>query len=333
VGSTTATELTDDLMRRARSVDEATDVAESMSLPFTVSMMRRIVARGADAAALGSSTILYNAVSPSYFSTVGTRIVQGRAFTEGDSAGAEPVAVVSAPMAGRLWPNKNAIGQCLVFNEAAQDCIRIVGIAEGTRHWSYQRDAMLDYYVPLSQVHASSVNVLVRTTREASAVKESVRRRLQPSMPAGVVLKVASMQDGLDKAAAPWRVGATLLSIFAALAFVIAVLGVYATTSYDLTERQHEIGIRLALGATRADLARSAVMRGLGIAVLGVAMGTVLSLVVSSVLSTLLFGVSSRDPETFVTAVAAITLASLAALATPALRAARADPSNILRSG
>jgi ABC-type antimicrobial peptide transport system permease subunit len=152
-------------------------------------------------------------------------------------------------------------------------------------------------------------------------------------MPSGVVLKVVSMQDALDKAAAPWRVGATMLSIFAGLALLVASLGVYATASYDLTEREHEIGIRLALGATTRDLMRATIVRGLGLAVVGITAGTIVSFAVGSVIGTLLFNVSSRDPESFVIGAAVIAIAFIAASGAPALRAARADPSLILRSG
>jgi len=319
------------LASRARNLDEAVDVAEAVALPFSTSMFRRVSVPGA----IGSDVnILYNSVSPEYFTTVGTRIIDGRAFSFADTAGAERVAIVSAPMAARFWPGREAIGQCLDLPRTSPpECLRIIGVAEATRHWSYQRDAQLDYYVPLGQSSANAVSILVRTRAESRTVAEGVRRKLQPSMPSGVVLKVVSMQDALDKAAAPWRVGATMLSIFAGLALLVASLGVYATASYDLTEREHEIGIRLALGATTRDLMRATIVRGLGLAVVGITAGTIVSFAVGSVIGTLLFNVSSRDPESFVIGAAVIAIAFIAASGAPALRAARADPSLILRSG
>ena len=325
-------ELTSPLAARARNLDEAADVAEAVALPFTMSMFRRISVPGVQGPE--EMNILYNSVSPEYFHTVGTRILDGRSFSAADTVGAERVAIISASMASRFWPGREAIGQCFELPRTSPpECLRIVGVAEATRHWSYERDAMLDYYVPLAQSTSGSPSILVRTRVDAKTLAEGVRRRLQPTMPTGVVLKVAPLQNALDKAAAPWRVGATMLSIFAALALLVASLGVYATASYDLTEREHEIGIRMALGATSRDLVRATVLRGLGLAAVGITAGLIVSFAVGSIVATLLFHVSSRDPESFVVGAAAIIIAFVAASGAPALRAARADPSTILRSG
>jgi putative ABC transport system permease protein len=324
--------LAQTMLLRAESIDGIEAGALSASLPFVMHIARRFDSPNAARPARGQ--FAFDAVSPGYFHTVGTRVIAGREFDARDDATAPPVAMVTAPMAARLWPGESAIGKCLTSTNDGRPCARIIGIVEPVREWGYTDDEMLVYYGPLAQARGfMRTNLLLRTTSDASAVAARVRRALEADAPENLRIIVAPMQDALDLAAQSWRIGATTLSFLAAIALGLAAVGIYGVVAYEITERQRDVSIRVALGASAASLVRSGVARVIGVGLVGVAAGTLLSLVLGPAIGTLLFGVSGRDPTTLVTAGVVTLTAFGVASAVPVLRAARADPATILRSG
>jgi predicted permease len=324
------------ILSHAAAIDGIESSALSASLPFYKHIARRFNAPGTSGAAPGAehSRFSFNAVSPGYFRTVGTRVVAGREFIASDDSLAPRVAMVSVPMAARLWPGQSAIGKCLTVDAEGAVCARIIGVVEPVREWSYADDEMLGYYEPLAQARGiSRTTVLLRTTSDASVAAARVRRVLEADTPENTRLVVTPMQNMLDVAAQSWRIGATTLPLLAAIALALAAIGIYGVVAYDLTERRRDVGIRVALGASATILVRRGVARVTGIALLGVGVGALLALAVGRALETLLFGVSSRDPTTLAAACAVMLVAFAAATAVPVLRAARADPALILRSG
>jgi predicted permease len=321
------------LAKRASTIEGVVGTARSVTVPFTKLMTRRFRVANSTVEPTGDQ-FLVDAVSPEYFRVAGTRILSGRGFTAADSTGTPSVVIVSASMAARLWPGRRAIGECLTFITSPTECVRVVGIAQPTRESSFDHDEMLVYFIPLAQERPSMpAALLLRVDGDARRSADRIRHVLEADLPQGVRLSVTPLQDVLDRAAQSWRIGATLLSFLASLALVLAAAGIYGATACEVTEREHDLGIRAALGASRRHLVRWSLRDATLVATGGVALGAMLAALTTPLLRPLLFHVSARDPRTFAAACAATATAFALSAAIPALRAARVDPVSILRSG
>jgi predicted permease len=273
-----------------------------------------------------------NAVSADYFTTVGTRVVRGRAFTEADRARTAPVAIVNETMAAVLWPDGDAIGKCFSVGRSSA-CAEIVGIAANTRHFELREDESMSFYIPFGQEQGiGGTHLLVRPRGDASRVLAAVRQELVALDPTIIFVYAGRLQDSVEPKVRPWQLGATMFSLMGLLALVVAAVGLYSVMSYDVTHRTHEIGVRMALGARPADVVRLVVRGGLALAAGGVAAGFGLALIAARLVEPLLFDTSPRDPAVF--AVVAATLLTMAVLATvlPAARARRVNPADAMRA-
>jgi predicted permease len=272
-----------------------------------------------------------SAVSADYFRTVGTRIVRGRAFSGADRAGTAPVAIVNETMAATLWPNEDAIGKCFSVGRSSA-CAGIVGIAANTRHFKLREDESMSFYVPFGQEqNIGGTQLLVRPRGDARSVLAAVRQEVVALDPTILFVNAGLLQDRVEPQMRPWRLGATMFSLMGVLALVVAAVGLYSVMSYDVTQRTHEIGVRMALGARPADVMRLVVRGGLALAAGGVVVGFGLALGAARLVEPLLFETSPRDPAVF--AVVAATLTTMAVLATvlPAVRARRVNPAEAMR--
>jgi predicted permease len=271
-----------------------------------------------------------SAVSSDYFRTVGTRLRRGRLFTPGDDIAGERVAVVNETMARTLWPGQDPIGRCLMTDTLS--CSRVVGVVEDARRFRLvHEDAAMQYYVPLGQDVAGTM-LLVRPAGSPASMAEPVRRELQRLDPRIGYVRVQSLQENVDWQVRSWRLGATMFTVFGGLALLVAAIGLYSLIAYVVAQRTHEFGVRMALGARAADIARLVMGRGVGAAAAGVAIGVALALALGRLVEPLLFETSPRDPGVFLTvAVTLLTFAVLASLA-PTWRAAQVDPVTALRS-
>ncbi|MEX2180076.1 MAG: ABC transporter permease [Gemmatimonadaceae bacterium] len=275
--------------------------------------------------------------SPDYFNVLRIRMLRGRAFTDADRAGMPLVAVVSDAMGRALWPGAEPIGRCLRFGLGASPtpqtpCTTVVGIAENTAQQNIDDDPRFMYYLPVEQVAQVSTMLLRMSAPDARGEVERVRRELTRTMPGDGFVGVRPMQEVVDDQSSSWRLGATLFVAFGGLALIVAIVGLYGVISYDVAQRRHELGVRVALGARAADVVRLVVGQGVRLGLAGVAIGLGLSLVAARWVQPLLFRLSATDPATYAAVGAAMLLAALAASAIPALRAARADPNVALRS-
>jgi len=319
------------LLEAAMSTPDVVSATRQLAVPFTSHWALRLYVSGIDSVArLGQFEL--NAVSSGYFTTMGTRILAGRAITDADREGAPRAMVVSQSMARTLWPGRNPLGQCVRIQADTVPCTYVVGVAENIKQRALDNDPGLSYYVPAAQFHPDAGGLFVRTRGSANDAQAAIRRQLQRVMPGASYLVVFPLSDVLDEATRSWRLGATMFAAFGSLALVLAAIGLYSVVAYNVAQRAHELGVRAALGARMGDLARLVVREALGLTVIGVAIGLALALLVGRWVAPLLFQESPRDPWVF-GLVAAILLA-VAALASfmPAHRAARADPMRALRS-
>jgi len=276
----------------------------------------------------------YQLGSADFFQTMGTRIVRGRPFTAQDREGAPLVAVVSESMAATLWPGGDPLGRCIRVGPDTAPCSTVVGVAEDVVQQSLVDDPHLTYYLPVDQRDPAGGNrIFVRVAGgDVAASVERVRRALSRAMPGPGYVTVSPLETVLHEQRRSWTLGATMFVAFGALALLVAAVGLYGVIAYDVAQRTHELGIRIALGARAADVVRLVVGRGVAFAAAGVAIGIGIALVAARWIQPLLFEQPARDPAIYGAVGALIVSVAAVASASPARRATRADPNTVLRS-
>ena len=277
----------------------------------------------------------FNAVSPAYFATMGTRILRGRAFDSGDIAGATPVLVVGDAMGRVLWPGEDPLGKCvrIGFPPDTMPCRYVVGIAEDIHARGFgPQERNFYYYLPAAQWHQQDGGLFVRVRGDPRASMEPLRRRLQEEMPGSAYVTVAPLGDLVDAQSRSWVMGATLFTAFGVLALILAAVGLYSTIAYDVAQRRQELAVRVALGAVTADVMRLVLGDGLRFAVAGAAIGSAIALMAAPRLAPLLFDQSPRDPTVFGAVTGTLLLVAVIASLLPAVRGARVDPNVALRA-
>ena len=272
-------------------------------------------------------------VTPGYFDTLRIPLQWGRAFTEFDREDSLPVAIVNEVMASRYWPGEDALGKRFGFRApggAAPEMIEVVGVARNVVAQIGQEPAAVAY-LPLRQIYSPNATVIVRSTGEPSTVLATVRAQVQEMEPKLAITNVTTVQELLSQGLWAPRMGAALLSLFGVLALALASVGIYGVLAYNVSQRSHEIGIRLALGAQPGDVFRMIVGQGLRLSAIGVGVGLLFSFGLTRIFSTLLFGISATDPVTFVGIPLILVVVALVACYLPARRATRVDPIVALR--
>jgi len=276
-------------------------------------------------------------VQPNYFSTVGTRIVAGRAFGDADAnTGAAPVVIVNEAVARWLWPGESAVGRCIRIGKKTDPCAEIVGVARNTHRSNIVQDKdPLQLYVPLAHVTSTArarVLIVRPTGSKPDALVEPVRRVMQTTVAGVPFANVRPMRASLNDEMRPWELGATMFAAFGVIALVLSSLGLYSVVAYTVVQRMHEMGVRAALGAQAADIRRLVLAQGLRIAALGVGGGTIIALVSGRLVAPMLYQTSPKDPIVFATVIGLLlTVATIASLV-PARRAVQADPLVALRA-
>jgi predicted permease len=281
----------------------------------------------------------FQIATPEYFRVMQTRILRGRGFTAADRAGAPRVTVVSEAMARALWPSRDALGQCIRVGLGASPllagapCTSVIGIAENTAQQNLTDDPRFMYYLPADQVAPSVSTLYIRlATPDARGEVERIRRALTRTMPGNGFVVVRPLQEVVDDQRRSWRLGATLFAAFGGLALVVAMVGLYGVVSYSVEQRRHEIGVRMALGATRRRVVRLVVAQSLRATGAAVAIGTAIAIAAAPRTQPLLFAESARDPLVYLAVATAMLAAAIAASAGPAARAARMDPNAAFRA-
>jgi putative ABC transport system permease protein len=270
-------------------------------------------------------------VSPGYFSAMGVRLLKGRLFDDRDRASTTPVCLVDETFAAAHWPGQDPIGQRINLGGKDDTWVEIVGVVNHVKNYGVDQDSRVETYLPYTQSPRRSFTFVVRTSGTAVGIVDGIRSAVRAVDPTVPVFDASTLDDQLADSRAPRRVAALLTGSFAALALLLAAVGIYGVVSYSVTRRTSEIGIRLALGADPSHILRLVVGRGLALAGGGIVLGLVVALALSRLVSALLFQVSPMDPPTFSLTPVLLAATALVACYLPARRAMGVDPSVALR--
>jgi putative ABC transport system permease protein len=276
----------------------------------------------------------FHQVSPGYFAALGIPLLRGRSFDPRDAQQAPGVVVVSETLAKRYWPGEDALGRRISFgsNDKGEPYwMTVIGVAADVRQKGLHMQPRAESYVSYAQWPSRYTTLVVRSGLEPAGLEASVRREVLAVDHDIPVYDVRTMRQVFDGSLDSRRFNMALLVLFAVLAVLLAAVGLYGVMAYTVTQRTHEIGVRVALGARRWDVLRLVVGQGMGLALLGVMAGLMGATVLTRVLSSLLVGVPAPSPWTFALTALLLTAVALLACYVPARRAARVDPMVALR--
>jgi putative ABC transport system permease protein len=271
-------------------------------------------------------------ISANYFATMAIPLRAGRAFTEAEMNDTPAVTVINESLARRLWPGQNAIGKPLRQGGADSKTAwhEVIGVVADVKLNGLEQEAPLQAYLPLALHNSGTVKLVVRTDGEPLALSQTVEQTIH-SLDKDLTLGTRSMDELLGNAMARQRLTLTLLALLAVLALSLAGIGIYGVMSYAVTERQQELGIRLALGATLRDVMLLVLAQGMKPTLLGIGLGSAAAFAATRLLRGLLYGVAPTDPLTFAGVAALLSGVALVACWLPARRATKVDPLVALR--
>jgi putative ABC transport system permease protein len=292
------------------------------------------VTANAERGNLASFEVDLRSITPDYFKTMKTPLLEGRFFTSQDVKGKQNVAIVDETLARRLWPGDSPVGRRFTFGrfpEKPQDWVEIVGVVRHIRHHKLEANVREEVYFPHALVSFSQMTLAIRTASEPMSIVGTVRDTVKSMDPDQPVYRIQSMNELMARALSPARFTLLLLMVFAGVAATLAVVGIYGVMSHAVTERTHEIGVRMALGAQVSDVLKMIVGQGIKLVSVGLASGLLAAFLLTRLLQTLLYDVSATDTATFVVITVMLAAVALVACFVPARRAARVDPMVALR--
>jgi len=325
-----------DLTARIRAVPGVTKAALTYSLPIDGSQWNSVFVAADKPVAVRAETpsAAFSPVGAGYFETLGMRVIRGRVFDDRDGESAPQVVVVNETLARRIWPGEDPVGKQLKqgWSDSTTPWREVVGVVGDVKFEGLTADTPMQVYVPMMQNPVRQVAAIVRTATPPEVIAPALRDvvgALDKDLP---VYLVRTMDQLLDTSIARQRMSMLVFGVFAGVALVLASIGLYGVVAHGVTERTHEIGVRMALGAERHHVVTLVVRQGLSMAILGTFVGIVAALTLSRLIESLLFHVTPTDPTTFGAVIG--TLLGVAALAcyVPAWRATRVDPTQALRA-
>jgi putative ABC transport system permease protein len=272
-------------------------------------------------------------VTPGYFKAMGIELLRGRYFTDGDTDTSAPVAIIDETMARTYWPNEDAVGKRLHRGGAGSTApwMTVIGVVRHVRYRTLEAQSRVMLYWPHAQNSWPSMSLAVRTSADPRALAPTIQREVLAVDADQPIYKVRTMRELMADSVARRRLAMTLLAIFAGAALLLAAVGIYGVMSYSVTQRAHEMGIRMALGASRATVLRMVLGQSLSLTLAGVAVGLIGALILAGLISSLLFNVPPRDPLTLGLVALALVAIALVASYLPARRATKVDPVVSLR--
>jgi putative ABC transport system permease protein len=302
----------------------------------------RLTIEGRTPSVLGQETLAsYRVIDQNYFRTMSIPLLRGRYFTEQDNDESHGVVMINQTMARRYWPSEDPIGKLIKPQFPAANVpwrpattntwLAIVGVVGDVKETGVNVEQQAEIYLPYLQNPSSLMNLLVRSKSDPLRLVPAVRRKVLAVDGDQPVYNIKTMENVLSQSIATPQLITSLLTIFAAIALLLAAMGVYGVMSYSVAQRTHEVGVRMALGAQQQHVLRMILGHGLRLVLLGVGLGVMVALAVTRVISNLLFGVSATDPQVFVGVPLLLIAVALLATYFPARRALKVDPIIALR--
>ena len=327
----------DELIRRVRALPGAQAAAIAGNLPLTYNgdSMTIAVEGIPDPPPDQRPDVIYRAVGPGYFSTMGIPLLRGRDLTDQDKAESKYVVVISEKTAQHFWPGQDPVGKRLKAGSSTSNVPwrEVIGVVKDVRQNDFIAPPKMQMYFSYRQLKDLAPNALVvRTAIDPMSLAASVRNTVWSLDKDQTVSDIDTMEHIVAKAVARQRFSMLLLGLFAALALVLAAVGIYGVLSYSVAQRTREIGVRIALGARRVDVLQMTVTQGLKLVGVGMLIGVVAAFMLTRVMASLLFGVSATDPLTFIGIALVLLMVAILASYIPALRATRVDPIVALRA-
>jgi putative ABC transport system permease protein len=319
------------LLEAANSIPAVEHAALNVTIPFASMWNQELHVAGIDSVdKLGEFDL--NAVSPDYFATLGTRVIRGRGIGPQDIETAPRAMVVSEAMGRVLWAGKDPIGQCVKIGADTAPCSFVVGIAENIKNSTLSDEPSYFYYLASAQFNPNRAGLFLRIRGDAGRQTDAIRRQLQRLMPSPAYVTVTPFSVIIGREMSSWKLGATMFVVFGLLALTLAAIGLYSVIAYNVVQRTHEMGVRLALGAQMRDVVSLIVGQGLRHGIAGIVLGVAIAFGAARWVKPLLFDQSPRDPVIYGLVAAALLAVTIVASMIPALRAARVDPNVALRS-
>ena len=330
-----------ELLQRTRALPGVKAAGLTRGLPMSGGIESSFTIEGRPATSVKDTAVAVSlSVSPDYFRAMDIPLLRGRYISEQDTADAPGVVVIDEMLATRFFPNDEPLGKRLKMgtSDSKSPWMQIIGVVKHVKHYGPDEEGRVEVYMPYVQVPAEwraaatrSMVLAVRTTTDPTGLTSAIRNEVLQIDKDQPVSQINTMERIVADAVAPQKFATWLLGLFAAVALVLAAVGIYGVMAYSVTQRTHEIGIRMALGAARKDVLKMVVSQGMKLALIGVGIGLIGAFAVTRLMSSLLYGVSATDPLTY--GGVAVLLAGVALLACliPARKATKVDPMVALR--
>ncbi len=273
----------------------------------------------------------FRSATPEYLRTIGIPLIRGRMFTDRDLHDSPRVVIINRALADRAWPGESPVSKQLRFFWADWQTYEVVGVVGDTRSYGLASDWQAELFVPHAQIPYTVMNIVIRTTHDPALVSDQARRVILGIDSSQPPHSITTMAELLSGSLARERFSVALLEILSGLALLLAAVGIYGALSYTVSQRTHEIGVRIALGARARDVLGMIIKQGLTLALIGVGAGLVCAYPLTHTMEDLLFGVSASDPLTFAAVALMLIIVALLACYLPARRAAKTDPNVTLK--
>ncbi|MBO0799351.1 MAG: ABC transporter permease, partial [Blastocatellia bacterium] len=320
------------LLEKVKTLPGVQAAGAGVSMPLSGGFIYGFVIEGRPPLPPGAGqSTNYSAVSPDYFKAMGIPLRRGRVFTEYDNRDSARVAVISESMAKRVFPDEDPIGKRIHFTNGPTVFREIVGIVGDVKQGGLDEDTTLQAYEPYLQKTYSGMTLVVRTAGDPSNLTAAIRNEVLNIDKEQPVSGIRTLEQLVSNSISQQKFSMLLLGVFAAVALVLATIGIYGVLSYAAAQRTHEIGVRMALGARAVNVMRMVIGHGMKLVLLGLTLGLGAALALTQLMKQMLFGVRAADPLTYALIALLLVLVALFACWIPARRAAKVDPMIALR--
>jgi predicted permease len=324
----TITQSFEEIVQKVDALPGVQTAGISDSLPLSWNRSWELQPKGQDGRKFKQGSYVYM-VSPGYLNAIGLRLIEGHDFAWNDKDKSQPVVILNQTVARAFWPGEDPIGRMV---EANGEDTRVIGVAADVRQSGAEKKVGWQMYLPAMQWQPAGAELVVRTKLPTDALAGTVMKTLRQINPAQPATEFKPVETLVDHAVSPRKFFALLVSIFAEFGLLLATLGIYGVISYTVTQQTQEIGIRIALGATQGRVLRGVIGKTMRLATIGIALGTVASIVVARWIASLLFGTAPTDPTTITVVILLMGAVAFLAGYIPARRASRIDPMIALRT-